>query len=201
MTGEMAEERILDCKGLACPQPVLLTKKALEAAEIPVNVVVDNQAARENVVKFASASGWGSRVEPKGSLFEIHLVPPAGPHLAAKSDETGGGSPVYLFTRETLGQGSDELGVILIRSFFTALLEANPLPRTLLFLNGGVKLTVQGSPVLPALQQLQQQGVGILSCGTCLDYFHLKDQLAVGSVTNMFSIISELQGSDRAVTL
>ena len=198
----MTEERELDCRGLACPQPVIMTKKALDAEKTPINVVVDNSTAKENVSKFASANGWGYRVEEQeDGLFHIHMVPPISSGIAARGDEEKRLAPVYLFTRDTLGHGSDELGKILIRSFFTALLEVDPKPKTLLFLNGGVKLTVQGSMVLPSLQKLEQQGVSVLSCGTCLDYYNLKEQLAVGSVTNMFTIIAALQENGQAITL
>ncbi|MBP2667778.1 MAG: selenium metabolism protein YedF, partial [Firmicutes bacterium] len=187
----MTEERGLDCRGLACPQPVIMTKKALDAEKTPINVVVDNSTAKENVSKFAAANGWGYRVEEQeDGLFHIHMIPPISSGIVAKGDEKKRLAPVYLFTQDTLGHGSDELGKILIRSFFTALLEVDPKPKTLLFLNGGVKLTVQGSIVLPSLQKLEQQGVSVLSCGTCLDYYNLKEQLAVGSVTNMFTIIA-----------
>ena len=197
----MLEERKIDCRGLACPQPVLLTKKALDAEKTAVNIVVDNSVAKENVVKFASANGWGARIEIQEGLFHIRLEPPLVADSKDPEDEQASFVPVYLFTQETLGNGSEELGAILMRSFFTALQEMEPKPKTLLFLNGGVKLTVQGSAVLPALKKLEQQGVSVMSCGTCLDYFNLKDQLAVGSITNMFTIINELQGSTRAITL
>jgi len=198
----VTEERGLDCRGLACPQPVIMTKKALDAEKTPINVVVDNSTAKENVSKFAAANGWGYRVEEQeDGLFHIHMIPPISSGIAAKGDEKKRLAPVYLFTQDTLGHGSDELGKILIRSFFTALLEVDPKPKTLLFLNGGVKLTVQGSIVLPSLQKLEQQGVSVLSCGTCLDYYNLKEQLAVGSVTNMFTIIAALQENGQSITL
>ncbi len=202
----MAEERKIDCRGLACPQPVLLTKKALEAEKAPVIVGVDNATAKENVVKFGVAHGWGAVVEEQGGLYHIRLDPPHPAHQPQTQNEplethSVAAAPVYLFTQEHLGLGSDELGGILMRSFFASLQEVEPKPKTLLFLNGGVKLTVQGSAVLPAIQKLEQQGVTVLSCGTCLDYFHLKEQLAVGSATNMFTILTELQGPGRAITL
>lgn len=200
---DMAEERKIDCRGLACPQPVLLTKKALEAEKAPVIVGVDNATAKENVVKFGVAHGWGAVVEEQGGLYHIRLDPPhqSLSHAEPVEPHSAEAAPVYLFMQEHLGQGSDELGGILMRSFFASLQEVEPKPKTLLFLNGGVKLTVQGSAVLPTIQKLEQQGVTVLSCGTCLDYFHLKEQLAVGSATNMFTILSELQGPGRAIIL
>ena len=103
--------------------------------------------------------------------------------------------------QDTLGQGSDKLGAILIKSFFVSLLETNPLPKTIMLINSGVYLAAQESPVLPAMQELSGRGVNILVCGTCLDYFELKEKRVVGSVTNMYTILSELIGSRRAISL
>lgn len=191
----LSAEKIIDCRGLACPQPVILTKKAIDEAPESLVTIVDNAVAKENIVKFATANGYGVSVEPAGELFRIRMVAETLTPVMQKTE------PVYLITRDTLGSGSDELGSILMKSFFASLLETNPLPRAVLFLNSGVRLAVSDSPVLPALQTLVGKGVQVMSCGTCLDYFHLKDSLAVGSVTNMFSILAELNGQGRSITL
>ena len=203
----LSVEKIIDCRGLACPQPVILTKKAIDEAPESLVTIVDNAVAKENIVKFATANGYGVSVEPDGELFRIRMV--AGSRVvsaqnkenAAKQVNNDENPSVYLITRDTLGSGSDELGNILMKSFFVSLLETNPLPRSILFLNSGVRLAVSDSPVLPALQTLAGKGVQVMSCGTCLDYFHLKEKLAVGSVTNMFSILAELNGQGRSITL
>ena len=191
----LSAEKIIDCRGLACPQPVILTKKAIDEAPESLVTIVDNAVAKENIVKFATANGYGVSVEPAGELFRIRMVAETLTPVMQKTE------PVYLITRDTLGSGSDELGSILMKSFFASLLETNPLPRAVLFLNSGVRLAVSDSPVLPALQTLVGKGVQVMSCGTCLDYFHLKDKLAVGNVTNMFSILAELNGPGRSITL
>ncbi len=203
----MSSEKIIDCRGLACPQPVILTKKAIDEAPESLVTIVDNVIAKENVVKFATSNGYGVSVEPDGGLFRILMV--AGTREvsaqikenAVKQVNSDENPPVYLITRDTLGSGSDELGTILMKAFFVSLLESKPLPRTILFLNSGVRLAVSDSPVLTALQVLAGHGVQIMSCGTCLDYFHLKDKLAVGTVTNMFTILSEINGQGRSITL
>ena len=207
----MSDERkdptpVLDCQGLACPQPVILTKKALDQRPPQLTVIVDNAAAKENVAKFAAAAGYGVNIEPAGGVFRLHLLalgttPATGLPDAGVSVEASESGPVFLISRSTLGQGNDQLGAILMKSFFVSLLEQEPLPQTLLLLNGGVHLAAEGSPVLTGLQELSRRGVKILVCGTCLDFFHLKDKLAVGSVTNMYSILQELAGAGRAITL
>ena len=207
----MSDERkdltpVLDCQGLACPQPVILTKKALDQRPPQLTVIVDNAAAKENVAKFAAAAGYGVNIEPAGGVFRLHLLalgttPATGLPDAGVSVEASESGPVFLISRSTLGQGDDQLGAILMKSFFVSLQELQPAPRAILLLNGGVQLAVDGSPVLAGLQELSRRGVNVLVCGTCLDFFQLKDKLAVGSVTNMYSILTELTAAGRAITL
>ena len=197
----MSTEKIIDCIGLSCPQPVIMTKKALDESPEALLVIVDNVVSKENVTKFAIASGYGVSVEADGMNFRIRLVKKTSPALPQQYVEEGNHPPVYLITKDTLGSGSEELGAILMKSFFTSLQETNPLPKALLFLNAGVQLTVADSPVLQALRTLAAKNVAILSCGTCLDYYHLKEKLAVGEITNMFTILAECNGAGKTITL
>ena len=196
----------LDCQGLACPQPVILTKRALDQRPAQLTVIVDNAAAKENVAKFAASSGYGVNIEPAGGVFRLHLLalgsaPAARPADAGVPVAATQSGPVFLISRSTLGEGDDQLGAILMKSLFVSLQELQPAPQAILLLNGGVHLAVEGSPVLTGLQELSRRGVNVLVCGACLDFFQLKDKLAVGSVTNMYSILTELTGAGRAITL
>ncbi len=191
----------VDARGLTCPQPVIATKKALDAiGEGVITAIVDNAAARENVAKFAAANGCGVSVEEQDGVYRIRIT--KGAPLAGGDDKPAGktGDAVYLITRDTLGHGSDELGAILMKSFLYTLGEVEPLPRAILLINSGVKLAVEGSPVVQYLASFAENGVKVLSCGTCLDYFRLKDSLATGGVTNMYTILSELNAG-KAITL
>jgi selenium metabolism protein YedF len=195
----------VDARGLDCPQPVIATKKALESiVEGIVTVIVDNAVAKENVLKFAVANGCGVSVEEQDGHFYLRITKGTG---AAPSQTTPqpateqGRSLVYLMKQDTLGHGSTELGAVLIKAFFFSLLETQPLPATLLFLNSGVRLTVEGSPVLEHLQQLEKQGVAVFACGTCLDYYQLKDKLAVGTVTNMYTILEKMSQAAKVITI
>lgn len=196
----------IDARGLACPQPVIATKKALDAiVDGVVTTLVDNPAARENVVKFAAANGCGVSVEEQNGHYRIRITkgaPVASGHSGPASGpaDRPAGETVYLITKDTLGHGSDELGAILMKSFFYTVRESQPLPRAILLVNGGVRLAVAGSPVLDHLDALAAAGVTVLSCGTCLDYFGLKDRLVIGGVTNMYSILDQL-AAGKAVTL
>ncbi|HWR41141.1 MAG TPA: sulfurtransferase-like selenium metabolism protein YedF [Patescibacteria group bacterium] len=200
----MSDKLILDCRGLPCPQPVIATKKALERGEHDFVVVVDNTAARENVSKFAVSQGCGVQVETEGMISRIVVTTAAGsaPEFPAAPPATvgAGGNLRYLLTQETLGHGSGELGAVLVKSFLVALKEKTPLPTTLMLINGGVKLACTGSAVLEHLLELSRQGVEILACGTCLDYYGLKEELKVGSVTNMYTLV-DLMTEGKLVTL
>lgn len=193
----------IDCRGLACPQPVILTKNALSGSPAELTVVVDNLAAKENVTKFASANGYGVSIEPAEGFYRLRLVAGAKVVGAISPAESVSATDaaVILLTRNTLGSGSEELGTVLMKAFFVSLLELPQQPRAIMLLNSGVYLAAENSPVLAELQELSQRGVSVMVCGTCLDYFSLKEKLAVGSVTNMYSILTELTGPGRAITL
>jgi selenium metabolism protein YedF len=192
----------VDARGLACPQPVIATKKALDAIrDGVVTTIVDNAAAKENVAKLAAANGCGVSIEEKDAHYRIRITkgtPPAAD--AGKPVSPAGAATVYLITRDTLGHGSEELGAILMKSFLYTLGESEPLPKAILLINSGVKLAVEGSPVLEYLASFAECGVQVLSCGTCLDYFQLKDRLAAGGVTNMYTILTELSAG-KTITL
>jgi selenium metabolism protein YedF len=204
MSNELKSSRVeLNCQGLACPQPVIMTKKALERKPAEISVLVDNLAAKENVAKFAANSGYGVSIESTDGIYRLNLLAKqtavnvaTGKELAADAE-----APAILLGRNTLGTGSEELGAILMKSFFVSLLELPQLPRAIMLINSGVYLAVADSPVLSSLQELSRRGVAVMVCGTCLDYFSLKEKLAVGEVTNMYSILSELTKAGNTITL
>ena len=193
----------VDARGLACPQPLIATKKALESiTDGVVTTIVDNAVAKENVIKFATSHQCGVSVEEQGGHFHIKITKGIGtPTNQPTEGRLDSASVVYLITQDTMGHGSQELGAVLIKGFFHALVEKEPLPKAVMFINGGVHLTVEKSPVLEQLLALAAKGVQILSCGTCLDYYQRKDKLAVGSITNMYTILEELSGGAKAITL
>ncbi len=194
-------EKVVDARGLACPQPVLMTKEALEALEEGiVTVLVDNVASRENVKRFAQRMGCTVEVVEKNGVFELRIVKgytcelPTGVEEAREEGE----GPVILVTSDKLGE-EEELGRLLMKGFLSTLREASRGPSKLLFMNTGVFLTVEGSPVLEVLKELESRGVEIYSCGTCLDYFDLKEKLAVGQITNMYDTVENLTGASLVV--
>lgn len=189
--------KIIDCKGLACPKPVINTKKALESLNgEALEIIVDNDVANENVSKFLSGQGINFTQTEENRLYTIITEGTSSEEI--KPTEVSG--DVILFSKEVFGQGDDKLGEALIKSFMFALTESK-LPKALLFVNGGVKLTTEGSDVLESLKTLESKGVEVLSCGLCLDFYELKDKLQVGGITNMYTIIEYLQNSEKVINL
>ncbi len=194
---------VIDARGLACPQPVILTRNALQESHT-VTTIVDNATARENVRRMAEKAGATVQVEEQADGTYLHIAladaPQPEPEQQAGSPPVGG-PLVLVIPGEFMGRGDDELGHILMRSFFHTLGEVAPLPDTIIFFNSGVKLVVEGSPVLEDLCDLAGQGVEILACGTCLGHYELKDKVAVGQVSNMYTIAETMLGARKVVSL
>jgi selenium metabolism protein YedF len=199
---EVLVSKIIDCRGLACPLPVIQSRKAMAEAN-KVTTIVDNTAARDNVSRMAAKEGFAVEVEEKEDGTYLHLSrADLVSEQSVEPRQSGSQGPtVVLIPSETMGRGDDELGGILIRSFLHTLQEVEPSPDTIILVNSGVKLAVDGSHVLEDLEALVGKGVELLACGTCLAHFGLKDRIVAGEVSNMYSIAETLLGADKVVTL
>lgn len=203
--------------GDICPIPVVKTKKALSElqGEGQIEVLVDNETAMRNVVKMAKSTGAEAVSSQTGEKEYRVLITVTGAN-AGRSAEASAGTEkadavqtaetssfvcstcigsVAAIGSDRMGEGSEELGHILMKSFLFALTQLDQLPDKILFYNGGAKLTVEGSESLEDLKNLEEQGVEIMTCGTCLDYYGIKDKLAIGTVTNMYSIVETLKNA------
>jgi selenium metabolism protein YedF len=189
---------MVDVRGLVCPQPVILTRNALEQArQDRITVVADSEADRDNIVKMASSLSCGVSVDRSGPDFYIEITRPEGLSVALELRE----SLLFLVASDSLGRGDEDLGRLLMKNFFHALAEQGGLGKVIILINSGVKLACTGSFALDSLFMLQQDGAEIFACDTCLDYFRLKGQLSVGQVTNMFTILDYLQKVARVIYL
>jgi selenium metabolism protein YedF len=183
---------------------VIQTRNALQEYDAVVTIV-DNETAQRNVTRMAEKSGATVVAEKKGD--GIYLSITRGERAPVPSPEGEACSPpaddplVLVIPSNTMGRGDVELGEILIRGFFHTLGEVQPLPSTIIFLNSGVKLVVEGSPVVEDLQALAGKGIEILACGTCLGHFGLKDKIAIGEISNMYAIAEAMLGAAKVVTL
>jgi selenium metabolism protein YedF len=195
---EVTKMREIDCRGKACPQPVIRTKQALEETkESEFTLIVNDPSSCENVKRFASSQGCSVDIERKGGDFYLHIrktVPLEEGKIPRKVEKV-----VIYINSNLLGVGDDALGSILMRAFLKTLLETETRPSRLIFINSGVRLTSEGSEVLETLKALSGKGVDILSCGTCLDFYGLKEKLKVGIVSNMYEIAKSLLEADRLV--
>jgi selenium metabolism protein YedF len=190
---------IVDARGLACPQPVILAGKALEKNE-RIAVIVDNPMAVENIRRLGAKMGCEMVVDEKGGgIVHIHLTRGASPPAAREDPESlavcmpAAGVPYVVALMENrMGRGNEALGGILMQSFIHTLIQLDPLPAKVICYNTGVLLALDDSPVLDDLRHLKDAGVEILVCGTCLNFFDVKDRLAVGSVSNMYEIAGSM---------
>lgn len=190
--------KLIDCKGLECPKPVINTKKALDSSKgEALEIIVDNDVAKENVSKFLSGQGVKFTLDEKEGDWCFVTEGTEAIEVVKSNDLS---NEVILFSNDKMGQGDDKLGAALMKSFMFALSESN-LPSAMLFVNGGVKLTTEGSDVIDTIKELESKGVEVLSCGTCLDFYNLKDKLQVGGITNMYTIIEHLQKSGKVINL
>lgn len=190
----------LDCRGLACPGPVLRCKDAIDS-ESPdiISATVDNEAAKENVARFLAAK-----------KYQVEIAPVAGGHVLTGARQ-GGASPadcpapvsgeslaareqiVAFLTADAIGRGDDVLGQKLMANFLATLPELGESLWRIVMVNGAVRLAVAGSPVLDRLKAFEAAGVTILVCGTCLDFFGILDKKEVGQTTNMLDVVTSLQ--------
>lgn len=186
----------IDAKGQACPMPVVCAKKALsEMGEGVLEVLVDNKTAMHNLENLGKSLKLATQSEERGEAeFAVVFTKDA---ADAQTEDCGcgelvpAGDKVVVLSSDVMGSGDDELGATLMKAFVFALTQQDELPATILAYNGGVKLTVEGSPVLDDLKKLAEAGVEIMSCGTCLNHYGLSDKLAVGEVTNMYVIVEK----------
>jgi len=191
----------IDCRKQACPYPVLMAKQALgRMTEGEVILVVDNMAACENVERFAKSQGCPVTIEKRGADFHLRLQKEkSGEGHETVSEKKDRGNIVIYLNSRFLGTGDEALGSILMRSFLKTLLELETKPNGLILINSGVWLSSEGSDVLETLRTLSEKGVEILSCGTCLDFYGLKEKLKVGKVSNMYTIAQTLLEAERVV--
>lgn len=189
----------IDCRGMACPAPVIGVKKALEV-QSELRVLLDDGAPRENVTRFVRNRGYQVNEERDGAGWAVTIIPGTMPKAPGETSPSRG-DRVLLITSDRLGTGPEELGSLLMRNFINTLLETAEIPDRMFFMNRGVLLTTEGSDALEALDKLSGMGVEILSCGLCLDFFNLKAKLRVGATTNMLTTADSLLVAQQVIKL
>lgn len=196
----------VNAMGDNCPIPVIKTKKAMQALTGPetIEVLVDNEIAVQNVTKMATSSGGTVKSEKIADKeYKVTIQMNGAPETVSEGEETcmpdARDNTVVVINSDRMGSGNDELGKVLIKGFIFAITQLDTLPKTMLFYNGGATLTTEGSDSLEDLKSLEAQGVQIMTCGTCLGYYGLKEKLVVGTVTNMYSIVETMAGAGKII--
>lgn len=199
----------VNAMGDNCPIPVIKTKKAMQEVTGPevIEVLVDNEIAVQNVTKMAGSTGGAVSSEKLGEKeykVTIRLEEAAGTAVTSgesstecaddKKDDT-----VIVIASDRMGEGNDDLGKVLVKGFIFAVTQLDTLPKAMLFYNGGATLTAEGSDSIEDLKSLEAQGVEIMTCGTCLDYYQLKEKLKVGTITNMYSIVETMADAGKII--
>lgn len=200
----------VDAIGDTCPIPVIKTKKALEAmtGAGSVQIHVDNEIAVQNLSKMAKQkqiSCSSEKIEEKHFVVTMKVEESSITENGKTADEETSCIPdsrnnsIVVISSAVMGEGNDELGKVLMKGFIYGLSQLEQLPKTILFYNGGATLTTTGSDSLEDLKSMEAQGVEILTCGTCLNYYGLSDKLEVGDVTNMYVIVEKMSEATKII--
>ena len=190
------KELTVDVRGSLCPKPVIETKKVSDANPSAVIItIVDNEVSRDNVEKFGKSRGYGVDIRQDGKDFYLTMTPNANP-VAEICEPMRYGNRVILMTKDYLGEGSEELGRNLMKTFWGCMVEADVKPSKIYFINSSVKMVTNDSVHLENIKKLADAGVEIAACGICLDFYGVKEELGVGSITNMYAITDSILGDN-----
>ncbi|MBQ6621981.1 MAG: sulfurtransferase-like selenium metabolism protein YedF [Mogibacterium sp.] len=191
----------IDAGGKACPIPVIMAKKELDKGTPDVSIIVDGQTQIDNLTRLGKTYGREVSVAPEGDKFLVTFAEGDGtiPEAAHGFDE---GSYAVFFNKATVGSGDDVLGGNLAKMAIYTLSESENIPAYVLFMNGGVKLTTGVEPqIIDNLNTLIEKGTKVLVCGTCLNFFGIKEDCKVGTVSNMYDILGAMQEVSKVITL
>lgn len=205
----------IDARKLNCPQPLILTKNALEEGQNEILVLIDTDTAKQNIVKYCSKMGYNTELtEQDGhTVIKINKALSDSSQTTATSKELSDASEtkiilqesdnkkVYFIGTNILGSGSEDLGKLLMKGFIYTITQVKPYPEAIIFLNSGVKLACENSDSIDDLSKLLQAGTRIVSCGTCLDFYQIKEKLKVGEITNMYDIVETISASNNVVSI
>ena len=200
-------KKTIDCRGMACPLPVVNAKKAAEELNSGdvLTVLVDNEIAVQNLTRFAEHKGFGVSAEKKSDKEYAVIMTVSGAAAESREEEVAcvmdsrRKGMLVVLSANTMGTGDAKLGTSLMKAFVFALTKQDHLPDTILCYNSGAYLTCEGADTLEDLKLLESEGVTVLTCGTCLDFYGLKEKLSVGGVTNMYDIVERMENAAQII--
>jgi selenium metabolism protein YedF len=201
--------KVVDTKGQQCPAPLIATRKALKETTIgeSFEVLIDNKSSFENVSRFLRDNKTEFKVREKEGVWTLTITKSTstGPEVNAEDYCTidiphfKKGDFVIAFTSEKMGEGDEELGSMLMINFIKAIKDLDILPKKLIFYNNGVKLGASDSPVYGHLKEIESMGVGLLFCGTCVNFYSLQEAVNIGTMSNMFDIAQVMASAGNVV--
>jgi selenium metabolism protein YedF len=200
------EEYLVDARGEVCPRPLILTKRALGTLVPgqPLRILIDNETSKNNVMRFLVDNGYSPQCTPDGDTFTIGLFGAATalthPDERAYCTSAASDAPHVIVIRSNrMGYGDDALGELLLKAFINTIAEVKPLPGTIVFYNSGVLMTVDDSPVMEALRGLEKAGVTLLVCGTCVNFFNVRERIGAGIISNMYTILETVTAAGKVI--
>lgn len=190
---------IIDVKGLPCPQPLIEVKKVLDTLSetTAIEVLVDNDTTLNNLVDYLAQFGIVSTVEDYTVRFVSGAIESGADQISCPTSSNG--QNIVVIKQQNMGGGDDALGAILMKAYLTTLLEVDNLPTHIIFYNGGVKYTTDDSSIRDVLMELEEKGVMLIICGSCVDFYNLKEQISIGVISNMYKIAGLLHSSSTIV--
>lgn len=207
-------KKIIDAKGKECPMPVIMAKKEIDGGNDNFVVEVDNGIAVQNLQKLANSQGFVSKLEEGDNLFKVYFSKASGKVNGEEEceecneildkleeDKKALGTWAVFIGKEIIGAGDEELGKSLMKMYFYTISEGDDLPKSVLFMNGGVKVPTLNEQAIEHLKDLEEKGVEILVCGACLNFYRLEGSLKVGKVSNMYDITNRMKEAAKVITL
>ena len=197
-------KKIIDAKGKNCPMPVIMAKKEIDAGVKFFEIEVDNKIAVENLKKLANSQGFTTTIEENNGNFKVNFsngCEECEEVLAKVEGKKPLGNWTIFVNKEIIGAGDDELGKSLMKMFIYTISEGDDLPKSILFMNGGVKVPTLNDQAIEHLKVLQDKGVELLVCGACLNFYGLEEKLEVGRVSNMYDITNAMKDASNVITI
>ena len=199
--------KIVDARGKDCPIPLIMTRKAIKKnVNSSFLLLIDNEIAKENVERFLTDNNVEFKLQQDGNTYRFSVNNYGHNFLIEKNDIfdpdtqiNKNNNYVVCIKSSTMGNGSEELGEILMKAFINTLIDSEELPSHIIFYNSGAQLVITDSGVVESLKQLSKSGIKIIVCGACVDYFGIKEKLEIGIISNMFDIISILSKADKVI--
>ena len=197
-------KKVIDAKGKACPMPVIMAKKEIDTGVKFFDIEVDNKIAVENLKKLANSQGFTTTIEENDGNFKVNFsngCEECEEVLAKVEGKKPLGNWSIFINKEIIGAGNEELGQSLMKMFIYTISEGEDLPKTILFMNGGVKVPSLNEQGIEHLKVLQDKGVELLVCGACLNFYGLEDKLEVGKISNMYEITNAMKEASKVITI